>query len=50
MARTSKKNLSFGLFSAKMFQAKENIIMGFFSELFFGIESIKRTTKKVQSV
>ena len=28
MARTSKKNLSFGLFSAKMFQAKENIIMG----------------------
>ena len=31
MARTSKKNLSFGLFSAKMFPAKENIIMGFFS-------------------
>ena len=37
MARTRKKNLSFGLFSAKMLSVKENIIMGFFSELFFGI-------------
>lgn len=37
MARISKKNLRSGLFSAKMFPVKENIIMGFFSELFFGI-------------
>ena len=37
MTLTSKKILRSGLFSAKMFPAKEKLIMGFFSELFFGI-------------